>query len=140
MGVLGGVFCPAWDGRRTRRGPPKNHTAPTCNRSRNSNNSRSGRPCIVGICEQVTRRRTSQTEAGTKTRAKGGEDKKFWAWCFEDGPSSRCSSSPIGVDLDAAKLFSHAPRLITPPPRVLRGCWCAFSQFFLKRWVMRPPD
>ena len=88
----------------------------------------------------MPQRRISQTEAGTKTWATGGEDKKCWAWCFADGPSSHCSNSPIGVDLDTPKLFSHAPPLITPPPRVLREWWCVFSQFSHKRWKMGPPD
>jgi hypothetical protein len=88
----------------------------------------------------VPQRRISQTEAGTKTWAIGGEDKKCWAWCFACDPSSHSFNSPIGVDLDTPKLFSHAPPLITPPPRVLREWWCVFSQFSHKRWKMGPPD
>jgi hypothetical protein len=88
------------------------------------NNPRSGRPCIVGIYVCIKNLATKITSASQKNLAIGGGDKNCWAWCFADDPSSHRFNSPIGVDLDTPKFFSHAPPLITPPPRVLGGRWC----------------
>jgi hypothetical protein len=92
---------------------------------------------FVNKCHNAAFRKQRQEPKPGRQEVK---TKKCWAWCFAHDPSSHCFNSPIGVDLDTPKLFSHAPPLITPPPRVLRERWCVFSQFSHKRWKMGPPD